>query len=124
MRDEFVEHGRRFNASEGPGYYSDRFDASEDRVYSRERYSSRDVTSGPGYQTRKMAPNNGMNSGILKEDMSRPCGLPMGAIQKDMGNGAYFSMNGYRVGDLYEQVDKSMREDSAAVKTLTKPHNW
>ena len=58
------------------------------------------------------------------EEMSRPCGLPMGAHQQEMGNGEYFSMNAYRVGDLFEQVDKSMREDSAAIKSMTKPTNW
>lgn len=70
-----------------------------------------------------MNTNNG-NRGPIQEDFSRPCGLPYGAIQRDLGNGAYFSMNGHRVGDLYEQVDKNMREDAAAIKSLTKPTNW
>ena len=83
-----------------------------------------DATEEGGYKTRRMMSNNRNSGQILREDMSRPCGLPMGAIQKDLGNGAYFSMNGYRVGDLFEQVDKDMREDSAAIKSITKPTNW
>lgn len=72
---------------------------------------------------RIMQTNNG-NMGPVREDFSRPCGLPYGAIQRDLGNGDYYSMNGYRVGDLYEQVDKTMREDAAALKSITKPSNW
>ncbi len=72
---------------------------------------------------RIMRPNNGTR-GPISEDFSRPCGLPYGAIQRDLGNGDYFSMNGYRVGDLYEQVEKTMRADAAALKTITKPTNW
>lgn len=95
MHDSFVEHGR-----------------------------VHDTTEEGGYKTRRMMSNNRNSGQILREDMSRPCGLPGGAIQKDLGNGAYFSMNGYRVGDLFEQVDKNMREDSAAIKSITKPTNW
>lgn len=72
---------------------------------------------------RIMNTNNG-NMGPIREDFNRPCGVPYGAIQRDLGNGDYYSMNGYRVGDLYEQVDKNMREDAAALKSLTKPTNW
>lgn len=72
---------------------------------------------------RVMNTNNG-NRGPVHEDFSRPCGLPYGAIQRDLGNGDYYSMNGYRVGDLYEQVDKNMREDAAGLKSMTKPTNW
>lgn len=72
---------------------------------------------------RIMRTNNG-NMGPVREDFSKPCGIPYGAIQRDLGNGDYYSMNGYRVGDLYEQVDKSMRQDAAALKSITKPTNW
>ena len=72
---------------------------------------------------RIMHTNNG-DRGPIREDLSRPCGLPYGAIQRDLGNGDYYSMNGYRVGDLYEQVDKTMREDAAALKSITRPTNW
>ena len=67
--------------------------------------------------------NNG-NKGLMREAMGEPCGLPMGAHVKDVGNGDYFSMNAYRVGDLFEQVDRNMREDSANMKSQTKPTNW
>ena len=72
---------------------------------------------------RIMMTNNG-NMGPIREDFNRPCGLPYGAIQRDLGNGDYYSMNGYRVGDLYEQVDKTSREDAAAIKSITRPTNW
>lgn len=72
---------------------------------------------------RIMMTNNG-NMGPIREDFNRPCGLPYGAIQRDLGNGDYYSMNGYRVGDLYEQVDKSMRQDADAIKSITRPTNW
>lgn len=72
---------------------------------------------------RIMQTNNG-NMGPVREDFSRPCGLPYGAIQRDLGIGDYYSMNGYRVGDLYEQVDKTMREDAAGLKSMTRPTNW
>ena len=92
----------------------------------KRKYSGKTETIHEEFKShgRFMKPNNGMTSNMIHEDMSRPCGLPMGALQKDMGDGSYFSMNAYRVGDLYEQVDKNMREDAAAVKTLTKPTNW
>lgn len=76
-----------------------------------------------GPHMRVMRTNNG-GRGPINEDFRNPCGLPYGAIQRDLGNGTYFSMNGFRVGDLYEQVDKNMREDAAAIKTITKPTNW
>lgn len=72
---------------------------------------------------RIMHTNNG-DMGPIREDFNRPCGLPYGAIQRDLGNGAYFSMNAFRVGDLYEQVDEAMRQDAAAIKAITKPTNW
>jgi hypothetical protein len=72
---------------------------------------------------RIMHTNNG-DMGMIREDFNRPCGIPYGALTRDLGNGAYFSMNAFRAGDLYEQVDKNMREDSAAIKSLTKPTNW
>lgn len=76
------------------------------------------------YKTRHMMPNNRNSRALIHEDMSRPCGLPMGAHQRDIGDGSYFSMNAFRVGDLFEQVDKTMREDAAAIKSITKPTNW
>jgi hypothetical protein len=72
---------------------------------------------------RIMETNNG-NMGPIREDFSRPCGIPYGAISRDLGNGNYYSMNAYRAGDLYEQVDATMREDAAAIKSITKPTNW
>jgi hypothetical protein len=76
------------------------------------------------HKPRRMERPNNRGRGPVSEDWSKPCGLPYGPISRDIGNGAYFSMNAYRVGDLYEQVDKNMREDSAGIKSLTKPTNW
>ena len=72
---------------------------------------------------RIMMTNNG-NMGPIREDFNEPCGIPYGALQRDLGNGDYYSMNAYRVGDLYEQVDKTSREDAAAIKSITRPTNW
>jgi hypothetical protein len=72
---------------------------------------------------RIMQANNGRMAPIT-EDFSKPCGIPYGAISRDVGNGDYYSMNAYRVGDLFEQVDATMRQDAAAIKSITKPTNW
>lgn len=72
---------------------------------------------------RIMQTNNG-NMGPVREDFSKPCGLPYGAISHDLGNGDYYSMNAYRVGDLYEQVDAAMRQDADGIHSMTKPTNW
>lgn len=72
---------------------------------------------------RIMETNNGSMAPI-REDFRMPCGIPYGALTRDLGNGDYYSMNAYRVGDLYEQVDSTMREDAAAIKSITKPSNW
>lgn len=85
--------------------------------------SARAEAYAGGPHMRVMRTNNG-GRGPVSEDFRNPCGLPYGAIQRDLGNGDYYSMNGYRVGDLYEQVDKTMREDAAALRTITKPTNW
>ncbi len=91
----------------------------------KRKYSA-EMARGEGRNPLKghvMHPNN-RGAAPMEEDMSRPCGLPMGAIQRDLGNGEYFSMNSVRVGDLFEQVDKNMREDAANIKSMTKPTNW
>lgn len=75
------------------------------------------------HKMRIMQTNNG-NMGPIREDFNRPCGVPYGAISRDLGNGAYYSMNAFRVGDLYEQVDETMRQDADAIKSMTKPTNW
>lgn len=90
------------------------------RTMVREEYGAGESQGRPRHV---MMPNNG-GRGPITEDFSKPCGIPYGPISRDLGNGAYFSMNAHRVGDLYEQVDKNMREDAEAIKTLTKPTNW
>ena len=116
---------RKYGSMRGMERSMDRMDKSMDRA---DRYMDRMVREEdyagemrkPG---RVMVPNNGRRAPIM-EDFSRPCGLPYGAIQRDVGNGAYFSMNAHRIGDLFEQVDKNMRDDAREINAITKPTNW
>jgi len=61
---------------------------------------------------------------LMKEDMSKPCGLPMGAHVRevDMSKAAE-TMSG-RPKDLYELVEQTSREDARDIKSLTKPRNF
>jgi hypothetical protein len=60
---------------------------------------------------------------LLSEDMSKPCGLPYGAISRDVSQHPMMDKVGM-VGDLYYEVNKTMEEDSANMRSLTKPTNW
>ena len=70
----------------------------------------------------EMANNRGR--GLISEDWSRPCGIPYGAISKDINYGYHSATDPYHVGDLFEQVDKNMREDTMAMREQIVPHNW
>lgn len=76
-----------------------------------------------GRPSHVMNTNNG-NMGAVKEDWSKPCGIPYGAISRDLGNGDYYSMNSVHIGDLYDQVEKNLKSDSEGVKRQTRPTNW
>jgi len=60
---------------------------------------------------------------LLSEDMSKPCGLPMGPKVVECEQHPMMDKVG-RVGDLYYQVKKTMEEDAAGMRSLTKPTNW
>lgn len=68
-------------------------------------------------------PNN-RGRGLISEDWSKPCGIPYGAHSRDVNYGYYSATDPYRVGDLFEQVDKNMREDTMAMREQIVPHNW
>jgi hypothetical protein len=67
---------------------------------------------------------NDRGRGLVHEDMSKPCGLPMGIKVKevDMSKGAE-TMSG-RPKDLYDLVEETMMEDTREVRSKTKPRNF
>lgn len=75
------------------------------------------------YEGRKMMPNNGGRGAVIREDMSRPCGLPMGAIQRDVDDSG-FRYDNRGVSDLFELVNKTIRQDAEGVRSLTDPKNY
>ena len=62
--------------------------------------------------------------GLVSEDWSKPCGIPYGTISRDINYGYHSATDPYHVGDLFEQVDKNMREDTMAMREQIVPHNW
>ena len=69
-----------------------------------------------------MMPNSRMGS-FIEEDWSEPALLKRGVHEFDVTYRANKHRSG-RLGDLYEQVEKTTREDQQAFDTLTDPHNW
>jgi hypothetical protein len=67
-------------------------------------------------------PNNPRGS-LIEEDWSQPALLKRGVHEFDVTYHANKHRSG-RLGDLYEQVDKTTREDQEAFDKLTDPHNW
>ncbi len=67
--------------------------------------------------------NNGGGS-IMEADWSKPCGLPMGSISRDLGNNMYMPLDNVNIKDMYQGVEKSMREDAAEIKKRVDPKNW
>jgi len=60
---------------------------------------------------------------LLKEDFSKPCGVPYGAISRDLSQAPMMDKVG-RAEDLYYLVNKTMEEDAANMRSMTKPTNW
>jgi hypothetical protein len=117
-------HSKRHHSGMGVSYAKDRRGHIVGEHYGRGRGEHHGEGSAENAMpVRMMRPNN-RDRGIISEDFKNPCGLPYGAIQRNLGNGEYFSMNAHRIGDLYEQVEKTMREDASAISTLTRPTNW
>ena len=70
-----------------------------------------------------MMPNNGLAGSPVQEDWSQPALLPRGVKEVNITYRANQHRSG-RLGDLYEQVEKTTREDQEAFNKLTDPHNW
>jgi hypothetical protein len=64
------------------------------------------------------------NAGIVKEAMNEPCGLPFGSRSVVLDAPMRGNMNSVKVNDLYEGVEKMMKEDASAARSMTKPHSW
>lgn len=69
-----------------------------------------------------MMPNNPSGS-LMSEDFSQPALLPRGVREIEISASSNQHRSG-RLGDLYDQVNKTTREDQAAFDKLTDPHNW
>jgi hypothetical protein len=116
------ERGERSGKRDNPGntqYYetnkrpknTDMVDRGGDRPY-----------MGESSMSRAMQPNNPRGS-FIKEDWNEPALLKRGVHEFDVTYHANKHRSG-RLGDLYEQVDKTTREDQNAFDSLTDPHNW
>lgn len=72
----------------------------------------------------KMAirPNNRGGSFVV-EDWNEPALLPRG-VKEITVTGSTRNHKAGRLGDLYEQVEKTMREDQQAFDSITDPTNW
>lgn len=62
--------------------------------------------------------------GPVSEDWSRPCGIPYGAISRDVGQGYNSAVMSARVVDNFEGVNRNMTEDMHAMRSLVDPVNW
>lgn len=92
------------------------------------RYSNKMSVDRVGKRAEKsnyrlMIPNNGLEGSPVQEDWNEPALLPRGVKEVDM----QFMPNRHksgRLGDLYKQVEKNMREDQEGFDSLTDPTNW
>jgi len=64
------------------------------------------------------------NAALFREKESEPCGLPYGSHSVVLETAMKGEMNSVKVYDLYEGVNREMKEDAKNVRSLTKPHNW
>lgn len=71
---------------------------------------------------RVMMPND-KRKFFIEEDWSEPALLKRGVHEMDV-DGSYNRHRSGRLGDLYSQVEETMKEDAAAFDKLTDPHNW
>lgn len=111
---------RRYEAGERSG--------KRERVHMERNERPRNTDGGMGSymgessERRAMKPNNKGGS-FIKEDWNEPALLKRGVHEFDVTYHANKHRSG-RLGDLYEQVDKTTREDQNAFDKLTDPHNW
>ena len=108
--------------------YGERTGKRESVHYERnERPRNTDMGKGEYFmnessERRAMKPNNARGS-FIQEDWKEPALLKRGVHEFDVTYHANKHRSG-RIGDLYEQVDKTTREDQNAFDSLTDPHNW
>lgn len=67
-------------------------------------------------------PNDGR--GLMHENFSEPCGLPMGAHVKTVDVSKRAQTYSGRPKDLYDLVEETMHSDERDIKSLTKPTNY
>lgn len=65
------------------------------------------------------------DAALVRENPSEPCGLPFGSRSVVLESAAKMGdMNSVKTYDLYEGVNKGMKEDAKNLRSLVKPHNW
>ena len=67
---------------------------------------------------------NDKGRGLMHEDMSKPCGLPMGAHVRELDMSKAAETVSGRPKDLYDLVEDTMMEDTRAIRSKTKPRNF
>lgn len=74
------------------------------------------------YASKGMRPNSSGGSFIM-EDYSQPALLPRGVREMSVSDNRYGKPSG-QIQDLYEQVERTTREDKMAFDKLTDPKSW
>lgn len=80
----------------------------------KRKYAER---GGPVMQT------NNLSKGFISEDWGAPALCPRGVHEITVSAATKNHRSG-RLGDLYEQVDKTTRADQNAFDSITDPTNW
>lgn len=63
-------------------------------------------------------------SPMIKEDRSAPCNLPKHVIDEYWPNASGYSMKSERIGDLFNGIQKQMREDAEDFKRAMDPKKY
>lgn len=88
----------------------------------KRKYSANERSEGRGGMKMAMMPNNPGGS-FMTEDWSAPALTPRG-VHEITVTGSTRNHKAGRLGDLYEQVEKTMRADQGAFDSITDPTNW
>src|SRR5665213_2037571 len=70
-----------------------------------------------------MIPNNGVAASPISEDWNAPALVPRGVHEMRVDGNMPRRKVG-KLGDLFEQVEKTTRMDQAAFDSITDPTNW
>ncbi len=87
----------------------------------RKFYDGLDMAHSGG-KVKAMKTNN-PNGSFIQESWSEPALAPRGVHEFAVSMASNGHRSG-RLGDLYEQVTKTTREDQSSFDKLTDPHNW